>query len=51
MLYYANLAREFHWTQGQIDGTDLVFLLDMLAVEAKAKKPAEQRKVYIDELL
>ena len=52
VLYYANLAREYHWTQEQIDNTDLEFLVEMLLVETKVTDSIQNPgKTYIDNLL
>jgi len=45
--FYASLHSLYHWTQQQIDESDLLYLVDLLIVQSKNRNP-EQRS-YIDD--
>ena len=45
MDYYAALMKIYGWTLDQIDGTELEFLLDMIAIQHKKEQQQGKKKI------
>lgn len=47
---YGVMAKNYHWTQRDIDETDFDFLMDLLAANYEDNKPEESKIVFADEV-